>query len=295
MISIIIPCKGHLTELTNLLEGISRLDTHHIPHEVLVVDSDNDPEKKLIAAAYSNVRVLETPHPMLPALARNLGAEQAQGEILVFIDADCIPDTKWLRNIAIAFEGGAILMGGAVATSIQANRVARTDNLLQFYNYFPSRPPGPIDSLPGCNLAVRAVAFRQVGGFPHLEIAEDLNLVRGIAEISPEQVLFIPRIQVIHFGRNTKKSFYSHHYSFGYLRAIQREEIATWQLWVGRFSIVIPFVMFKRFTYIVARILHYERWDAVRYFDLFPWFLYGLWAGAIGFRNGCRVKVIDKR
>ena len=68
--------------------------------EVLVVGRD---EPGLVPRS-ADIRLLETPSPVPPATARNLGVAEARGDAFLFTDADCRPRPGWLTHLAAALE-----------------------------------------------------------------------------------------------------------------------------------------------------------------------------------------------
>lgn len=94
MISIIIPM---FRDAENALALAAALQEQVLPSdmgkEILIVDdgSDDGSAERLRAQENAQFRVLSLPRNMGRSKARNVGAEQAKGEILVFIDCDCRP------------------------------------------------------------------------------------------------------------------------------------------------------------------------------------------------------------
>ena len=64
-----------------------------------MVDSSPDATPELIRHHFTSVKLIHLPQQTDPALARNIGAQQAQGEILAFIDADCVARSDWLHRL----------------------------------------------------------------------------------------------------------------------------------------------------------------------------------------------------
>ncbi|HNW94069.1 MAG TPA: glycosyltransferase family A protein, partial [bacterium] len=69
--------------------------------------------------------------PSTPAAVRNLAAAQAQGDFLVFIDDDCVPEAGWLDRLLAAATDPAV---GAVAGGVlPAPAVTFTEKYLGAY------------------------------------------------------------------------------------------------------------------------------------------------------------------
>lgn len=92
-ISIVVPVYRGGEKFRRCLASVAALSMR--PHELIVVcDGGDDGSEE--AARAAGARVLHTPRPRSgPAVARNLGARDATGDLLFFIDADVTlpPDT----------------------------------------------------------------------------------------------------------------------------------------------------------------------------------------------------------
>ncbi len=102
-ISIIIPTIGRIEKLENVLKGIlSGKNTKKINPEILIIfDGEKSTEflefeKKI---QNKNIKFLEAEKKSGAATARNIGIENATGEILVFIGDDTIPAEDWLDEV----------------------------------------------------------------------------------------------------------------------------------------------------------------------------------------------------
>ncbi len=99
-VSIIIPVYNDSPRLKTCLEALSQQSYPQDCYEIIVVDNDSETqEAQRIAAlvqSYPQARLTVEKTPGSYA-ARNRGISLAQGEILAFTDADCIPATQWLE------------------------------------------------------------------------------------------------------------------------------------------------------------------------------------------------------
>ncbi len=138
--------------------------------------------------------------PLSPSLARNRGANQAKGEILVFTDADCIPHPTWLSMMNERFTSPDVdVIGGGVEFDC-SNYWTLADNLSMFYEYLAIHPAGERQQLPSLNLAIRRNVFIEAGGFDQRyprPAGEDADLTIRLRK-SGHPLFFEPRATVLH-------------------------------------------------------------------------------------------------
>lgn len=125
-VSVIIPAYNAAATIGPCLDSVLRQRTLD-GFEVLVVDDGSRDGTGEIAARFPGVRVLRQENAGASA-ARNLGAREARGAILLFIDADCVATPDWLGSLASVIRAGA---DGAKGTllSRQPEQVARFTQL----------------------------------------------------------------------------------------------------------------------------------------------------------------------
>ena len=101
MLSVIIPVYNGGAAFRSCLERItaSALDAM----ELIVVDDGSTDDSERMARTAGAI-VLSTGGRRGPAYARNLGAQQAQGEVLLFLDADVAVHPQTLGGVTAAFE-----------------------------------------------------------------------------------------------------------------------------------------------------------------------------------------------
>ena len=93
MISIIIPTKNEEELLPTLLRSIKKQTL--APHEVIVADAYSDDNTRDIARSFG-CKVIDGG---MPGAGRNLGADVATGEFLLFLDADVeLTDPRFLEK-----------------------------------------------------------------------------------------------------------------------------------------------------------------------------------------------------
>ncbi len=287
--SVIIPCRNHAAALSRCLDSVlsQRLEE---PFEVLVVDSAADDEVVEVVARHPGARIVRSAQPLLPGPARNLGARNAHGAHLAFIDADCTAAEGWLAAALPVLKEGARVVGGAVLDGEPWHPVATIDNLMQFSDLAPRRPRAVSRLLPACNLAIAFGDFSLLGGFPQDAPAagEDIVFCNRAAQRWPDRVVFCPAMRVRHFGRSTLRQLWSHQQTFGYARGAMSLELRPAYRRLGRWAIVAPVVALKRLSYLAVRAARWRPSALVAMVLFLPVLLFGLTAWCVGFRRGCR-------
>lgn len=176
MISIIIPTLEEENYLPRLLQDIKRQTLK--PREIIVVDAHSK-DKTALIAAQEGCRVLTT-HARNPGKQRNIGARNAKGSILVFIDADIrmrnkgtIEELFWLMESHV---------GATACIDIISSEATFADTLIcwpanlaaRWFTRYAGR---------GGLMAVQREVFEKVGGFDERRVVtEDLHLFRRIAK-----------------------------------------------------------------------------------------------------------------
>lgn len=146
--------------------------------EVIVVGKDD----RRLLSRLSGVTFIDTGTAVNPARARNIGAKQATGRYLCFLDADCLPQESWLRALMRWPLHAPCAVTGAISLRGQTGWVL-AGNISGFHDYLVSRPPGCRRFLPSFSLAIRRDDFFSVGGFDErLATAEDLDLTIRLRE-----------------------------------------------------------------------------------------------------------------
>lgn len=114
------------------------------------------------------VRLLDTGRPVSAAVARNLGlaAITADDTLVIFLDADCLPQAGWLRAhlAAHAHPGPPHVVSGSVITPTDTYW-SLVYNLSLFYAFLDTAPAAAHLALPTLNLSFPFALSRIVGPF----------------------------------------------------------------------------------------------------------------------------------
>jgi glycosyltransferase involved in cell wall biosynthesis len=115
-VSVVIPARNAQGTLPAVLAALVPQVRTRADAEAIVVDNGSDDCTREIAASYG-VRVVNQPRPGAAA-ARNAGWLAARGELVAFLDSDCIPQPGWLEELVAALDGAP--SAGAVGGRIDA-------------------------------------------------------------------------------------------------------------------------------------------------------------------------------
>jgi GT2 family glycosyltransferase len=185
--------------------------------EVLVVGQD----KYQLVHEDELIRFIPTQHPVIQSIARNTGSRQARGDLLVFIDADCVAAPDWLQTLTMRFEDpGVHLVGGGLVFPA-GDYWTLCDNIAILYDWLSTSPGGTRPNLASLNLAIRRQAWERLGGFDEtFAKAEDTELSLR-ARLAGYSLYFEPRAMVTHappasrnqLGRTLRRAFESGYWS----------------------------------------------------------------------------------
>jgi len=171
----------------------------HLERVVAAIHSADDPPDDVVV-------VRDAPQPG-PAAARNLGAERAEGDVLVFVDSDVVPHTDAFRRIRAAFAGDAPLVavfGSYDDSPPEPDAVSGFRNLL--HHFVHQQSAGEATTFWAGLGAIRREAFLAAGGFdaqrfPAASI-EDIELGMRLARTGA-LIRLDPKVQGTHLKRWT--------------------------------------------------------------------------------------------
>lgn len=95
-VSVIVPVYNHWELIPSLMAKLERQTLPSDRFEILVVDNGSD-DVPAAPPLPGNARLLHCPTPGSYA-ARNRAIDEAEGQVLAFTDADCLPTAEWLET-----------------------------------------------------------------------------------------------------------------------------------------------------------------------------------------------------
>lgn len=201
-ISIIIPCKNISEYTRQCIEAC--LELEYSNYEILVLP---DTEAKM---SFSNTKVVCT-GSVGPSKKRNIGASQATGELLAFIDDDAFPDKIWLRKAVKYFNNEEIAaVGGPAITPKNEPLLQKAGGCVYesflgggsvHFRYTPKKYRG-VNDYPSCNFIVRKSVFDRLNGFStDFWPGEDTVFCLRITNDLKKKIVYDPDVLIYHHRR----------------------------------------------------------------------------------------------
>jgi GT2 family glycosyltransferase len=162
--------------------------------EILVVGSGSS----ALTAAWP-IRAIETKPIYYPGEARNIGAREAAGEYLLFLDDDCEPALDWIEQNVRELELSEVAaVGGQIAGKSRAFFAQCVDFSRFAFNQVNQRKEAVVCS---ASLGVKRKAFEEVLGFnEELRSEEDMDFCYRLMQ-SGYKTVYQPTIKVLHDHR----------------------------------------------------------------------------------------------
>ncbi|MGB0010901.1 MAG: glycosyltransferase, partial [Candidatus Sulfotelmatobacter sp.] len=219
-VSIIIPTFNGACRIANCLDALLQQAAAHNA-EILVVNDGSTDNTAEIVQRYSGVRLI-TQANAGPAAARNRGASEARGAILVFTDDDCVPMPDWLEAMLQPFGDSDIVGAKGVYRTHQKSLVARFVQIDYEDRYRLMAAHDSIDFVDTYSAAFRRDRFLEMTGydtsFP-LACAEDIELSYRMSARG-WKMKFVPNAIVYHTHPDTLSKYLRKKYKFAFWRVL---------------------------------------------------------------------------
>ena len=207
-VSVIVTVRNEARHISDLLDS---LVVQEPPFEVVVVDAEStDATADLVRGyqeRYPNIRLVV--ERCTRGGGRNLAVKHAKGEIVAFIDGDCIANPFWIHQLRRSLQDADVAAGRTIQIGYYAfESLARVELDHKGFDV----------TYPSCNLAYWRPLFDKVGGFDERFItAEDIDLNYRAVDAGARVVSNADAI-VYHRARDTISKFLKQAYWNGYGR-----------------------------------------------------------------------------
>jgi glycosyltransferase involved in cell wall biosynthesis len=216
---VIIPAYNAAVTLPACLEAVrSQSGSLGTLVELIVVDDGSNDETAAVACRYS-ARVLSEAKQG-PAAARNLGARNAAGDLVLFTDADCIPASDWVEQLTAPFADLEVVGVKGAYRTWQRRLTARFVQAEYEEKYDRMRGLERIDFVDTYSAAYRKSIFLENSGFdPTFPRAsgEDIEFSYRLSE-KGYRLVFAPQAIVYHQHPATMMAYFRRKFYVGYWR-----------------------------------------------------------------------------
>jgi GT2 family glycosyltransferase len=198
-------------------------DINYPNYEVVLVDDGSKDDTQEIAARHPWIKNVRQENKGL-SFARNVGAYESTGDVIVYTDSDCMADPDWLYYLI------GTLLSGDFAGVGGPNISPPAENWVQAC--VAAAPGGPshvlltdvvAEHIPGCNMAFHRWAFNQVGGFDpeYRKAGDDVDFCWRLQQ-SGGVIAFSPAAIVWHYRRFTLQAFRKQQEGYGEAESMLR-------------------------------------------------------------------------
>ncbi len=202
--------------ITECIESLLAVDYPEQLCEIVIVDNGSTDQTAELIKAKPGVSYAYEPKRGV-SYARNRGIAESSGEIVAFLDGDCVVDPSWLSELVAPFEDpGVGCVAGELdhhpATTAAERQAVRMLGRWQRFA-ISSDPPYVVTA----NAAFRREVLDEIGGFdPDLPRAQDVDIGLRFHHRSPLRLAFSPNAVARHRHRPTQAGFFSQQFGWAY-------------------------------------------------------------------------------
>ncbi|MBI2871165.1 MAG: glycosyltransferase [Candidatus Omnitrophica bacterium] len=224
LISVLVPVKGWGTYLAQCLAQCQFLE---YPCFEVIVLPDQEVKEGPEWVHDKRIRFVPT-GPVNPGRKRDIGAREANGQILAFLDSDAYPTPEWLTLATRHFQNPLVAaVGGPGVTPEEDSLLQKVSGLIYesplgggpaSFRYTPGTLR-EVDDFPSCNLLVRRADFEAVRGFnSDFWPGEDTVLCRDLVHRLSKKIVYEPKAVVFHHRRSLFRGHLSQVRQYAYHR-----------------------------------------------------------------------------
>lgn len=219
-VSVIVPTFNGADRIGHCLDALQQQTWGQDP-EILVVNDGSIDNTVSVVEKYPGVRLISQANAG-PAAARNRGALEAHGAIILFTDDDCVPMPGWLGAMLEPFADPEVVGARGVYRTRQSSLVARFVQIEYEDKYRLMARHDYIDFIDTYSAAFRRDRFLEMTGydtsFP-VACAEDVELSYRMSTRG-WKMKFAPAAIVYHTHPDTLPAYLKKKYKFAFWRVL---------------------------------------------------------------------------
>lgn len=216
-VSVIVPVRNGAPYLSRCVTALLAQDLPRDQFEIVLVDNNSTDRSRAVARSFDGVRVLDEPKVGAYA-ARNRGIAEARGDLVVFTDADCVPESSWLLHHARA------MSDPGVEAVLGSRHPARRSPALRLMTLYEETKAAAIfagddrDLYYGYtnNMSVRRQTLMELGGFHEVMRGADSVFIRQLIDRrGADCVSYCRDAGVMHLEITALRHWYVKHAIYG--------------------------------------------------------------------------------
>lgn len=219
-VSIIVPTYNGAARLSACLDSLLQ-QTAGRDVEILVVNDGSTDNTAEVFERYSRVRLI-TQTNAGPAAARNHGALEARGTIILFTDDDCVPMENWIDAMLEPFQDPEVVGAKGIYRTRQTALAARFVQIEYEDRYRLMARSCWIDFIDTYSAAFRRARFLEMKGYDSsfpVACAEDIELSYRMSARG-WKMKFAPGAIVYHTHPDTLWRYLEKKYKFAFWRVL---------------------------------------------------------------------------
>lgn len=227
--SVIVPCYNRKDEIQELLSSLESQDLPKKQFEVILVDDGSTDGTEAWVKEFKDRSSVQINYVWKehggPGASRNIGMENAKGNVFIFIDSDCTAPPDWLAGIKEAFDKNPSIQafGGRdnakrefspllkainyTMTSFLTTGGMRGGKKRRLAKFYPR----------SFNMGIHRDLYKKMGGFGNLRHGQDIEFSHRILQ-SGANVAYIHDSVVFHKRRTSITKFFKQVFNWGVAR-----------------------------------------------------------------------------
>lgn len=283
-VSVVIPSYNsslHIRQCLQTLQG--QMTTCEF--EVIVVDSSFDGTDQIVTEEFPEVRLFHFPDRCSVGKARNIGVEKARGDIVLFLDTDCIPAPTWIDDMFHALQTHEVDgVGGGVENGTPWNMTGSVGFYLEFFRFLTHKgSPYQAYFFMGGNSGFRKEVCQSIP-FNDLSVGDDFLFAWNMAK-QGKSLMFVPSAVVRHVNRTGLRTVLRYQYLLGKGACRYRQSVSpklsAFFRWMPYTIFLTPPVVMLWISGIVLKRRNLMGWSS--FFPLMPALCLGHLVWAWGF------------
>jgi glycosyltransferase involved in cell wall biosynthesis len=200
-VTFVIPARNEESNIESCLRGISDQDYPKDLYEIIVADGHSGDRTAEIARSLGAIVINND--KAIQSAGRNIGAANAKGKLVAFIDADIVLEKEWLKKAVTQFrDPGVAAVGNFPEIAAGSNWIEKAW-FFHVKNKYAEKTPISADWLASANIIFDKAIFDRIGGFDEsMRYGEDVDISFRALRYGYEMKL-VPELESTHLQYET--------------------------------------------------------------------------------------------